>query len=229
MRYAIMGLGLFMCVGTAFAQEAPVDPLLRENGWLELKFDGKTPNQFAGQSDGAILVATDNSVSLLYKPLEVDLEQTPKLSWSWKVDRSVPPTDLSTKGRDDRSLAIYVSFPFDYERAGFWERFVRDLVVAFKGEETPGRVISYVWGGNYAEGSVIESPYLKSAGALIALKQASDTTGQWMSETVDIAKDYQRIFGEAPNQPYQIAISADSDDTEKQSIGWVKDIQFLKE
>ncbi|NVK17599.1 MAG: DUF3047 domain-containing protein [Methylocystaceae bacterium] len=213
---------------SAWAQEAPNDPMLRADGWLELKFDGKTPNQFAAQSDGAILVVSDKSVSLLYKPLEVNLEHTPKLRWSWKVDRTVPATDLSTKGRDDRSLAIYVSFPFDYERAGFWERFIRDIVVAFKGEDTPGRVISYVWGGNYPQGSVIESPYLKSAGALIALKQATSTTGQWMDETVDIAKDYERIFGEPPNQPYQIAISADSDDTEKKTIGWVKDIRFIK-
>ncbi|WP_417793304.1 DUF3047 domain-containing protein [Terasakiella pusilla] len=226
MRVIIMVLlGLFL-TAQGQAQETPQDTLLKERGWLELLFDNKKPNVFATQTDGAIMVGSDASVSLLYKPLSVDLAQTPRLSWAWKVDRSVPPTDLSVKGKDDRSLALYISFPFDEARAGFWERFVRSIVVALKGEDTPGRVISYVWGGDYAAGEIIESPYLKSAGALIALQKANAPTSRWVSEQVNVAADYERIFGEPANQPYQIAISADSDDTESQSIGWIKDLEF---
>lgn len=226
MRVIIMVLlGLFL-ISHAQAQEAPQDPLLKERGWLELLFDNKKPNVFATQSDGAIMVGSDASVSLLYKPVSVDLTETPNLSWTWKVDRSVPPTDLSVKGKDDRALALYISFPFDEARAGFWERFIRSIVVALKGEDTPGRVISYVWGGEYETGEVIESPYLKSAGALIALQKAKAQTGEWVSEQVNIAADYERIFGEPANKPYQIAISADSDDTKSQSIGWIKDLEF---
>ncbi|MDV7340192.1 DUF3047 domain-containing protein [Terasakiella sp. A23] len=226
MRIAIIFFGWMVFSLPAVAQEAPKDVLLKEAGWLELLFDGKKPNTFAAQSDGAIVVGSDESVSLLYKPLDVDLAKTPKLSWSWKVDKSVPVTDLSVKGKDDRSLALYVSFPFDYERAGFWERFTRDLVVAFKGEDTPGRVISYVWGGDEEPGAIIESPYLKSAGALIALQKAGTSNGQWFEQQVDVAKDYERIFGEPANKPYQIAISADSDDSKVMSLGWVKNIRF---
>ncbi|NVJ91359.1 MAG: DUF3047 domain-containing protein [Methylocystaceae bacterium] len=218
-------LGLLLLVSlTALAQEKPQDYLLEKDGWRILKFDDKNANRFAAQSDGTIFVSSDDSVSVLYKDVQVDLAQTPILSWSWKVDKSVPPTDLSTKGKDDRSLALYVSFPFDYERAGFWERFIRDIIVAFKGKDTPGRVISYVWGGNAEKGNILESPYLKSAGALIVLQKAQK--GDWVRESVNVAKDYERIFGQPANQPYQIAISADSDDTKVSSIGWVKDIKF---
>ncbi len=226
MRITIVFLGMMVFSFPALAQEMAKDALLKQQGWQELLFDGKEPNTFAGQSDGAIIVGTDESVSLLYKPLEIDLAKTPQLSWSWKVDQSVPVTDLSVKGKDDRSLALYVSFPFDYERAGFWERFTRDLVVAFKGEDTPGRVISYVWGGDEEPGTIIESPYLKSAGALIALQKAGTSDGKWLEQKVDIAKDYERIFGQPANKPYQIAISADSDDSKVMSVGWVKDIRF---
>lgn len=226
MRFIITVLTALAVAPHAVAQQAPQDALLKERGWLELLFDNKKPNIFATQSDGAIMVGSDASVSLLYKPLSVDLTQTPTLSWSWKVDRSVPPTDLSVKGKDDRSLALYVSFPFDEARAGFWESLTRGIVVALKGENTPGRVISYVWGGDYEAGQVIESPYLKSAGALIALQKATAPSGQWVKQQVNVAADYERLFGVPANQPYQIAISADSDDTESQSIGWIKDLEF---
>jgi len=208
------------------AQEKPKDMGLADMGWQELLFDNKKANNYFSHDDGSIIVGTNESVSVLYKDVKVDLAQTPKLSWSWKVDVSVPVTDLRVKGKDDRSLAIYVNFPFDYERAGFFERLLRKLVVAFKGEDTPGRVISYVWGGDEEPGIVMESPYLKDAGALIPLRRVKEAGGVWFNETVDIAKDYERIFGEPPNQPYQIAISADSDDTKIPSLGWVKNIRF---
>lgn len=225
-RLALAFLVALTIITTASAQNKAKDMSLAEQGWHELLFDNKKPNNYFTHDDGSIIVGTNESVSLLYKEVSVDLAQTPKLSWSWKVDVAVPPTDLRIKGKDDRSLAIYVSFPFDYERAGFFERFFYDLIAAIKGKDTPGRVISYVWGGNAEPGTITESPYLKSAGALITLQKAQSSDGVWYDETVDIVKDYERIFGEAPNHPYQIAISADSDDTKLPSLGWVKNIRF---
>jgi hypothetical protein len=226
MRLVLAGLVAFTISINANAQEKPKDMSLAEQGWREVLFDNKAPNNYFTHDDGSISVGTNESVSLIYKEVEVDLSKTPKLSWSWKVDVAIPPTDLRIKGKDDRSLAIYVSFPFDYERANFFERFFYKLVAAIKGEETPGRVISYVWGGDAQRGTISESPYLKSAGALITLREAKASGGEWFNETVDVVRDYERIFGEPPNQPYQIAISADSDDTKLPSLGWVRDIRF---
>lgn len=211
------------------AQERPPDQALAAEGWRVLSFDGQTQNRFHAHEGDQIEVKTEKSVSVLYKKIDVDLSATPRLAWAWKVDKPVPATDLTKQGQDDRSLALYVSFPFDEERAGFWERFIRSLVVAFKGEDTPGRVLSYVWGGDVPRGTVLKSPYLKSAGALIALKGAGDATGTWHQESVNIAQDYERVFGVPANQPYQIAISADSDDSGASGLGYVKDIRFVKE
>jgi len=212
----------------ALAQERPKDAALAAQGWRVLSFDGQAQNRFRSHKGREIEVKTEKSVSVLYKQIDVDLTATPRLQWAWKVDKPIPATDLTKRGQDDRSLALYVSFPFDEERAGFWERFVRSLVVAFKGEDTPGRVLSYVWGGDVAHGTVLQSPYLKSAGALIALKGAGDATGTWHDETVNIAQDYERVFGVPANQPYQIAISADSDDSGASGRGYVRDIRFVK-
>ncbi|SCA57618.1 conserved exported hypothetical protein [Candidatus Terasakiella magnetica] len=215
-----------LIISPAWGQEKPEDPILAERGWHVLSFDYKKPNVFRAHEDGSIEISTNDSVSVLYKSLDVDLAKTPVLSWQWKVDQTVPVTDLSVKGKDDRAVALYISFPFDYERAGFWERFIRAIVVAFKGEDTPGRVLTYVWGGAYEAGTVIESPYLKSAGGMTILRKATEPTGIWYRDQINIAKDYERIFDQPANQPYQIAISADTDDTKVTSRAFVKDIRF---
>jgi hypothetical protein len=223
------GLCFFMLFGAMsclYAQEIPNDARLAAQGWRILAFDAKKPNSFTLKPDTSIEIKSDQSVSLLYKNMAVDLEKTPKLAWDWQVEKSVPVTDLTIKGSDDRALALYVSFPFDVERASFWEKFIRALVVAFKGEDTPGRVISYVWGGDVKRGAVLESPYLKEAGAMVILQSAHSHGPDWQSESVDIAKDYERIFGIPANNPFQIAISADTDDTKVQSLGWIKNIRF---
>jgi len=227
--FAFFSLVVCLLSGSiAQAQERPEDEGLVTQGWRILSFDGQAQNRFLSHANGKIEVKTEKSVSVLYKKIDVDLTATPRLQWAWKVDKPIPATDLTKRGQDDRSLALYVSFPFDEERAGFWERFIRSLVVTFKGEDTPGRVLSYVWGGSVPRGTVLESPYLKSAGALIALKGAGDATGTWHHEVVNIAQDYERVFGVPANQPYQIAISADSDDSGASGRGYVRNIRFVK-
>lgn len=210
----------------AVAQEVPNDSDLAAQGWRVLSFENKKNNIYQQDEQDVIRVQTNSSVSVLYKDVQVNLAETPQLSWSWRVDEMVPATDLSVKGKDDRALAVYVSFPFDRERATFWEGFIRSFVEIVKGKDAPGRVLNYVWGGDVSPGTVLESPYLKSAGGMIILKSAKDDTGVWFNERVNIAKDYERIFGVPANRPYQIAISADTDDTQIDSLAFIKGLKF---
>lgn len=212
----------------ALSDPAAKDPALAAKWWFLLTFEDKQPNLYKQEEDGAIRVESDESVSLIYQKTNVDLSEKPYLSWSWKVKSSPPPGDLSVKGEDDRPLAVYVSFPFDEENASFFEKFVRSLVVAVKGEDAPGRVISYVWGGHEAIHSTVQSPYLKDAGALIILRNEKSAKNQWYDERVNVLADYERIFGVTAVSPYQIAISADSDDTQSHSLGWIKNLGFEK-
>jgi Protein of unknown function (DUF3047) len=90
----------------------PGGPDLEAAGWRELEVKGKSANRFAGHPDGSIEVISSASVSRLYRPIEVDLDATPVLTWHWRVDEPVPPTDLTQKG-DDTALTLYVGFPWD--------------------------------------------------------------------------------------------------------------------
>ncbi|MGI9493295.1 MAG: DUF3047 domain-containing protein [Geminicoccaceae bacterium] len=206
---------------------ADVDERLQAEGWDELIFDNKTANRFISGEHGEIEVKSESGVSLLKMPLTVDIKAQPGFRWRWRVVKGAPATDLSVKGADDRSLAMYVAFPFVAEGATTIERIKRKFVEARAGKDAPGRVLTYVFGGDGDRGAVIESPYLGNSGMMTILRSADAPTDQWFTETINLAEDYQRAFGTLPPDPLYIAIGADTDDTNSVAVGVVKDLEFL--
>lgn len=211
--------------GVALASEPAVPDDLAALGWRALGFSGKAANSYR-LVDGAVEVASDSSVSLLFRDVAPDLARTPCLGWRWRVERSMPPTDLTRKGGDDRPVALYVTFPYEPEEASLAERMKRVVVELVQGSDAPGRVLIYVWGGTMPRGAVLRSPYLGDAGALIVRQPGDAPLGHWREETVDLAADYARVFRRPPRPPSQVAIGADSDDTRSASLARVADIAF---
>ena len=222
-----IAIPLITAASPAPAATIPTGPDLAANGWREIGVKGKPANQFVGHPDGSIEVISSSSVSRLYRPIDVDLDATPVLTWRWRVDDPVPPTDLTRKGEDDTALTLYVSFPWDPGSASFTERLTRPLVEAYAGEDAPGRVLAYVFGGDHPRGEVVASPHLRSAGAMHVLRPADSPTGEWLAERVDLVQDYREAFGEDPPDPTQTAISADTDDTGSTSRGFVDALAFV--
>ncbi|MGI9435988.1 MAG: DUF3047 domain-containing protein, partial [Geminicoccaceae bacterium] len=169
------------------------------------------------------------SVSLLQLPVAVDIEAQPTLHWRWCVTKPAPGTDLSEKGEDDRSLAIYVAFPFVAAEASAFEKLERKIIEKTAGKDAPGRVLMYVWGGKLERGAVVSSPYMGDSAMMKILRSSRTPTGQWFEEQIDIADDYRTAFGSEPPDPIYIAISADTDDTDSASKGIVMDLEFLTE
>ena len=222
-------LALFIAVTATVAWAVvALDPRLIAAGWQELTFDGRAGNRFLIRTDGGIEVVTDNSVSLLQRPVAVDLAATPRLTWRWRVDQAVPTTDLSVRGGDDRSLAIYVAFPFEPEHSSAFERMHRAMLEQLFGQEAPGRVLNYVWGGVGQRGEIVPSPYLQDSGMLKILRPGDGPIGVWLTEEVDLAADYRETFDSEPPNPIHIAIGADSDDIGVSGRGSVADLVFTR-
>jgi hypothetical protein len=206
--------------------EAAVGRALQAQGWREIANPNKAENAYRASPQGAIEVVSENSVSTLYRPVDVNLQERPLLTWRWRVEEPAPATDLSVEGQDDCSLAVYVGFPYDADDASFLDRLKRPLVESWAGENAPGRVLRYVFCGRHQQGEVVESPYLGSAGFMRVVRPAGSPTGTWFSEQVDIAADYRLAFGEEPPDPTQIAIQADTDNTASASRALVADLAF---
>ncbi|MFN3662331.1 DUF3047 domain-containing protein [Yoonia sp.] len=191
----------FVVAGAVSAQAGPVS---FETGWQEQRLSLFSSNAY-GFGETLTLVS-EGSVSIAWTRLARENWGSRGASWSWRVDQSVPPTDLSVKGGDDRNISLYFVFVPETLAPGLEGAGIRSLL-----GNADVRIIQYAWGGNHATGQVIPSPYgPPGQGVTIALRQAG--TGAF-DENVDLAADYARAFGGAPGALIGLAVSGDSDDT----------------
>ena len=196
---------LFLSAALIFAAaSATAGPVNFASGWREQRLSLFSSNDYTfGRT---LAMVSDGSVSIAWARVAEDDWGTKGAAWDWSVSQSVPATDLSLKGGDDRNISLYFLFvPADVAPslagAGIRSLLGRDDV----------RVMQYAWGGNNALGAVIPSPYGKAgAGVTIVLRQAG--TGR-ASERVDLVADYARAFGGQSGALIGLAVSGDSDDT----------------
>ena len=133
----------FVLFVSVFPVKADLTTALEKAGWSEFTFEDKPANQFLhpfGDTD-IIQVDTDKSVSIVYLPFvkkTVNLKHKPILTFSWRRLGPVVDTNLTRKGGDDRTLAIYVAFPYKPEQASLKERLLRPFVEAREGSSAPG-------------------------------------------------------------------------------------------
>ena len=182
---------------------AEAEQVTFSDNWTEQAFSLFSSNEFVLNAD-TLDISSEGTVSVLWKKLPPSMWEANQANWDWAVEVSVPATDLTVKGGDDRNLSIYFVFsPQEYlpESKG-------KLTDLLKNKDV--RVLMYVWGGDHDRGEVLPSPYLEDFGKIIVLQRAG--TGR-AREQVNLANDFLRVFGENPKKLVGIALSADSDDT----------------
>ncbi|PWJ14406.1 DUF3047 domain-containing protein [Jannaschia seohaensis] len=195
---------LILAFAVCFALPALASPLAFDGSWREQGFLRFSTNDYK-QAGGTLQVTSDGTVSLLWRAVPEGLRGANAAAWSWTVAESVPATDLSRKGGDDRNLAVYFAWT-DAETAA--KANPNRAAALLRDPST--RVIVYVWGDDAPRGTLQDSPYLPGLRTIV-LRQAG--TGKH-SERVDLAADYSRAFGGRPGVLVGIGISADSDDTD---------------
>lgn len=195
-----IALAATLACGPALAKQITFD-----GSWKNQKFSLFSTNSYA-QQGGTLGVTSDGSVSLLYRKVPQSLWASDTASWRWQVSQSVPGTDLTQKGGDDRNLALYFVFLPDEEAQRLSGTSVRRLL-----RHDDVRVLVYVWGGDHRQGAMLSSPYLGARGKTVVLRAAG--TGS-ASENVDLERDYRRAFGGGATSLVGLAVSGDSDDTD---------------
>lgn len=197
-------LATLACLLTTMPGIASGQQILFGDGWKEQRFSMFSSNEFALNGD-SLVVQSDGTVSLLWASLPETMWKKRQAKWEWAVERSVPATDLTQKGGDDRNLSLYFLFLPQEAAQEARNKGVRALL-----DNPDVRVLMYVWGGEHTRGQVLPSPYLGSRGRSVILRDAGTGSAQ---ESVDLAQDHRRAFGEAPENLVGIAVSSDSDDT----------------
>ena len=211
MRGAVLAM-MFCLPSLAFGQQISF-----AKGWKEQRFSMFNSNDFTlgAQTLG---VKSDDTVSLLWSALPRAAWKKTTARWDWSVDTSVVPTDLTKKGGDDRNLSLYFLFLPEEAAQKAQNQGIRALL-----DDPDVRVLIYVWGGAHNRGDILPSPYLGSRGRSLIQRPAG--TGS-ASERVDLARDHQRAFGEAPQNLVGIAVSSDSDDTNGEVVAQISRLRI---
>ena len=187
--------------------------------WKLLALPDKEPAEFKVSETGTLEVEAMNAVGFLYT--QIDSASAERMAWRWRVDRDIPPTDLSLSGRDDRPLAVHVWFPPKPEDVTF-----RDRLGSLFGYPMIGQVLTYVWGGTAERGAEMANPHFENS-KLFVLRSGTTPTGRWFAEEIDIAADYKMAFGAEPPATAYIAISADTDDVGGTSVARLDSLKLL--
>jgi hypothetical protein len=171
--------------------------------WQVKRFNASPTRYLTVEEDGqkTLMARSQNSASALWLPIEVPVADSLKLSWRWRVTRGLSNNSRERqKAGDDFAARIFVSFdtdPFDKN----------------------SRAICYAWASEEAIDSVYPSPYSENV-AMIIVQSGEEKTGQWITETRDIAQDYRRVFGEEPSTLCALAVMVDTDNTGARATAW---------
>ena len=136
---------------TLLATPLAAGPVSFASGWSEQKLSLFSSNDYSfGNTLGMV---SNGSVSIAWTRLPQSEWGASAASWAWTVEQSVPPTDLSRKGGDDRNLSVYFVFVPEAVAPSIAGSGIRSLL----GRDDV-RVIQYAWGGNHSRGQVIRTP-----------------------------------------------------------------------
>lgn len=177
-----------------------------DTGWEELTFRRIPPTGYrlGGETLG---ILAERSSSVIWRALPDTARAARRASWSWSVAQSVPATDLSRKGGDDRNAAVYFVFADADTAARIGPGTSLTRLLSRRGVTA----LIHVWGGQQAPGTIVPSPYMRGRGVSVIRRAAGAGS---FGESVDLAADHTRAFGAPPQALVGLAVSADSDDTE---------------
>ena len=209
-----LSLVILLCT-SAYVSADQVD---FSEGWREQRFSLFSSNEFE-PSEETLHIYSDGTVSMFWSRLPSALSDSDHAQWDWEVTSSVPPTDLTLKGGDDRNLSIYFVFMPEASLPKADAKLTELL------GNNHARILMYVWGGKHMREEILPTPYLNQLGRTLILQPAG--TGQ-TSQRVNLKMDFQRAFGTEPTRLIGIAISADSDDTDTKIKARVSNMRIGK-
>lgn len=197
--------------------------------WRAVKLSSERPTTYrvayvAGKP--AVEAIVDGSMSLLVRPLSIDLDKTPVLCWRWYVDAPVKKADMTRKSGDDYAARVYVAFDVQDSALSGSTKFKLRMARSLFGQAIPDAAVVYVWDNTHAIGTARKSSYTDRS-QLIVAESGARRARAWVSERADIASDYARAFPRQPGHPVQLALAADGDNTNSKGRAAFADIHFV--
>jgi len=199
--------------------------------WEALTFKNiKQHTNYSLVSDHGVSVVkavSKASASGLIRKIEIDPKKYPIITWRWKATSIYEKGDVTRKEGDDYPARIYITFKYEPDELGFFEKLKYGAVKTLYGEYPPLAAINYIWASKAPTGTIVPNPYTGRA-MMIVVESGKEKVDQWVQERRNILEDYKKAFGNEPPVISGVAIMTDSDNTRESTISFFGDIIFSK-
>ena len=172
--------------------------------------DNKTIYTLGSNKNGNFLKAiADNAASGLGKEIKINLDKTPFLNITWKIEQ-----DLSGIKEDTKKGHDFAARVFAIKKTG----------------ATPlsNRAINYVFSSNEDVGLNWPSPYTKKSIDNI-LSTTKENLDQWVTVKANVKKDFKKLHNLDVNELDGLAIMSDTDNSKKKSVAYYQNIFFSED
>ena len=169
--------------------------------------DNKTVYTVGSNENGNFLKAVaDNAASGLGKEVKIDLNKTPFINITWKIEKDLQGINENSKKGHDFAARV-----FAVKKTG----------------ATPlsNRAINYVFSSNSAVGQSWPSPYTKKSIDNV-LATTKDNLNVWVTVKANVKEDFKKFHNLDVNELDGLAIMADTDNSKMKSISYFQNIYF---
>ncbi len=181
------------------------------NQWESKDFQGKTHYQLTDLAGTTVLKAESNgSASGLFKEQRIDLQKTPVMNWSRRIENRLGDINEQDKSGDDYAARVYVVVSGGLT---FWRT----------------RTIDNVWASTSPKGKIWPNAFAGDHVMMIALRSSANQTGTWYAEKRNILADLKQFVGEDIRYIDAVSIMTDTDNSNSKATTYYGDIYFSKD
>jgi len=172
--------------------------------------DNKTIYTVGTNENGSFYKAVaDNAASGLGKEVKIDLNKTPFINITWKIEKDLPGIKENTKKGHDFAARVFV-----IKKTG----------------ATPlsNRAINYVYSSNNEIGFNSISPYTKKSVDNV-LASTKNNLNEWITVKSNVKEDFKKFHNLDINKLDGLAIMSDTDNSKMRAVAYYQKIYFSAE
>ena len=158
--------------------------------------------------------------------LHCALQPTPAqhLGFSWKAARAAGQANVGEAELDDAPARLVVAFDGDHTRLPLRDRLLFEKVELFTGQRLPYAMLMYVWGGPDNPVESVHPNHRTARIPYLSVESGPARVGQWLHYRRDLARDFQRVFGEPAGPVISVGVLTDGDALKLDFDTWYGDI-----
>ena len=172
--------------------------------------DNKTVYSIGSNENGNYLKAVaENAGSGLGKEIKIDLNKTPFINITWKIEQDLSGINEKTKKGHDFAARV-----FAVKKTG----------------ATPlsNRAINYVFSSNVEVGENWSSPYTKKSIDNV-LSTTKENLNKWVTVKANVKEDFKRFHDLNVDELDGLAIMSDTDNSKLKSVAYYQNIYFSED